>query len=218
MLPPNRLIVLFAALNLVSCVTLPTAPEPPELSRSSDELRRLSKSNHTLGTVSVYADAIRSSQDEKGRSFHLASGDVVLLKKSVPAISAKAPEILLNPDHAEVRGRSVVKKGDQLFFGDSDASKIIIDGVNLRFEGPHSVKRIGPAMPAAKVNEEPKEEMPAKPASAPEPQVEAKPKPKPVSKPKPKPVTKPAPAKPAPVTKPAPVDRAKLLQLMREPE
>jgi protein TonB len=81
------------------------------------------------------------------------------------------------------------------------------------------VKRIGPAKAAAKVIEETKEEeVIAKPAPVPEPRVEAKPKPKPVSKPKPKPVTKPAPAKPAPVTKPAPVDRAKLLQLMREPE
>jgi hypothetical protein len=219
MLPPSRLIVLFSVLNLASCITQPTAPEPPELTRSSEELRQKSKATRSLGTVELFADAIRSSQDEKGRSFHLASGSAQLIKKSVPAISAKAPEILLNPDYAELRGRSVVKKEDQLFFGDSDASKIIIDGVQLRFEGPHSVKRIGPAKAAAKVIEETEEEeVTAKPAPAPEPQVEAKPKPKPVSNPKPKPVTKPAPAKPAPVTKPTPVDRAKLLQLMREPE
>lgn len=220
MTAPHRHLTLLAVLCLASCTSLPTAPEPAEFKLSSDELRQQSKATRSLGIVDLYADSINSSQDEKGETFHLATGNVLLVKKSTPPIHAKAPEILLNSEHAEVRGLSVVKKGDLLHFGEAAESKILIDGVQLRFEGPHSLKKIGaekmvaaePAPPPA----------PIEPKIQAEPLPEVKPAPKPpvtrrkaaARQPKPKPVVKPAPSFP----KAAPVDRSKLLQLMREPE
>lgn len=216
MTSPQRCFHLLAALCLASCTSLPTAPEPAEFKLSNDELRQQSKATRSLGIVDLYADSIQSSQDEKGRRFHLATGNVLLVKKSTPPIQAKAPEILLNSEHAEARGLSVVKKGDQLFFGESGASKILIDGVQILPQGPHNLKRLSNEPP--KPSTAPAEEI--KPEPAPSPEVKPAPKPKPKRKapspaPKTKPVSKPtAPPKPA---APA-VDRAKLLQLMREPE
>ena len=228
---------LLAVLCLASCAalikTLPTAPDPAEFKLSPEELREKAKATRSLGIVDLYADSIRSSQDEKGNDVHLATGNVLLVKKSSTPIHAKAEEILLNADHAEVRGLAIVKKGEELHYGDAAESKIIIDGVQLRFEGPHSLKRLSNELPKP----EPAAEVPAAPAPEikPEPKPEPKPTPKPVAKPqapkttaksKPKAVPKPTPAKPVatkpttPAPKPAAptIDRSKLLQLMREPE
>lgn len=229
MTAPHRHLTLLAALCLASCTSLPTALEPAEFKLSSDELRQQSKATRSLGIVDLYADEIRSSQDEKGETFHLASGNVLLVKNSTPPIHAKAPEILLNSEHAEVRGLSTVKKGDLLNFGDSAESKILIDGVQLRFEGPHSLKRLSnePPKPSPALAEEIKPEpAPEVPAAEVKPAPEVKPETKPAPKPKPKrkaptPAPKPKPvSKPTDTSKPAApaVDRAKLLQLMREPE
>lgn len=247
MTSPQRCFHLLAALCLASCTSLPTAPEPAEFKLSSDELRQQSKATRSLGIVDLYADSINSSQDEKGETFHLATGNVLLVKKSTPPIHAKAPEILLNSEHAEVRGLSVVKKGDLLHFGEAAESKILIDGVQVLPKGPHNLKRLssGPPKPISKPSKEikaeplPAPEVPAAkvksaPEVNPEPKSESRPTPKPVAKPqapkttpksKPKATPKPTPAKPvAKPTTPAPkpaapaVDRAKLLQLMREPE
>lgn len=247
MTAPHRHLTLLAVLCLASCTSLPTAPEPAEFKLSSDELRQQSKATRSLGIVDLYADSINSSQNEKGETFHLATGNVLLVKRSTPPIHAKAPEILLNSEHAEVRGLSIVKKGDLLHFGEAVESKILIDGVQVLPKGPHSLKRLSNEPPKliSKPSEEittepqPAPEVPAtkvKPAPEvnPEPKPEPKPTPKPVAKPqapkttaksKPKATPKPAPAKPVakpttPPPKPATpaVDRAKLLQLMREPE
>lgn len=217
MTTPQRCFHLLAALCLASCTALPTSPEPAEFKLSSDEIRQKSKAARSLGIVELYADDIRSSQNEKGEPFHLASGNVLLVKKSTPPILAKASEILLNSEHAEVRGLSVVKKGDILHFGDSAESRIIIDGVQLRPEGSHSIKRLSnePRKPEPVAAEAVKlEPVPA----APEIKPESKPQPKrKIAAPsrKAKPVSKSA-ASPTPAA-PA-VDREKLLQLMREPE
>ncbi len=231
MTSPQSCFHLLAAICLTSCTSLPTAPEPAEFKLSSDEIRQQSKVTRSLGIVDLYADRINSSHDEKGETFHLASGNVLLVKKSTPPIQAKASEILLNSDHAEVRGISVVKKGYLLHFGDSAESRIIIDGVQLRPEGPHSIKRLSNEPP--KPSSEPVEEIKAEPVPAPEvPAAEVKPAPevkseaKPAPKPKPKRKASAPTPKPKPISKPADtpkiaapaVDRAKLLQLMREPE
>lgn len=216
-----------AALCLASCATstktLPTAPEPAEFKLSPDALRQQAKATRSLGIVDLYADNIRSSQDEKGNDVHLATGNVLLVKKSSTPISAKAGEILLNSEHAEVRGLSVVKKGEELHYGDAAESKIIIDGVQLRFEGPHSLKRLSneppkpEPVPAEELKPEPVAEAPAVPTTPapeikPEPKPEPKLTPKPVAKSqapkrtaksKPKAAPKPTPAKPV-ATKPTP--------------
>jgi hypothetical protein len=231
MTAPHRHLTLLAVLCLASCTSLPTAPEPAEFKLSSDELRQQSKATRSLGIVELYADEIRSSQDEKGETFHLASGNVLLVKKSTPPIHAKAPEILLNSEHAEVRGLSVVKKGDLLYLGQADESKILIDGVQLLPKGPNSLKRLSNeppkliSKPSEEIKAEPLPEIPAAEVkSAPEVKPETKPETKPAPKPKRK-APSPAPksksvSKPADTPKPAApaVDRAKLLQLMREPE
>lgn len=238
---------LLAVLCLASCAalikTLPTAPEPAEFKLSPEELLEKAKATRSLGIVDLYADSIRSSQDEKGNDVHLATGNVLLVKKSSTPIQAKAEEILLNADHAEVRGLAIVKIGEELHYGDAAESKIIIDGVQLRFEGPHSLNRLSneppklEPVPAEAIKPEPAAEVPAAPAPEikPEPKPEPKPTPKPVAKPqapkttaksKPKAAPKSTPAKPV-ATKPTPpapkpaaptIDRSKLLQLMREPE
>lgn len=230
---------LFAVFCLVSCTaspqtkTLPTAPEPQEFKLSSDAIRQRAKAVSSLGIVDLYADSIQSSRDEKGNAVHLAKGNVLLVKKSSSPIRAKADEILLNSDHAEVRGLAIVKRGEELHFGDAPESKIIIDGVQLRFVGPHSLKRLSnePSEPQSA----PAETIKSGPASealtdTTIPVTEPKPTPKPVakssakSKPratsKPKPVTPAAtkPISPAPKATAPTIDRSKLLQLMREPE
>jgi hypothetical protein len=231
MTAPHRHLTLLAALCLASCTSLPTAPEPAEFNLSSDELRQQSKATRSLGIVELYADSINSSQDEKGETFHLATGNVLLVKRSSPPIQAKASEILLNSSHAEVNGLSVVKKQNQLFFGESDTSKILIDGVQIRPKGRHSIKSLSKTPPKQKP--ETAEEVKPEPAAvtqevkpiAPVPEVKPTPAPKPQPKrkakataPKTKPVSNPTP-KPTTPKPPSPtVDRAKLLQLMREPE
>lgn len=205
---------LATAILLASCSTTSTSPEPVEFTRSVDQLSSTFPDSQQLGIATLYGKDIRSSQDDMGRTSHLATGGAVLVKKSVPAITAKGPEIELDADKAVVLGRSVVKKSGLLYMGETDSSKIIIDGVQILFEGPHTVKRAGPA----------RLDPPAPPAVTPAPAAPksvARPKPASISKPKPKPVSKPQPkpasVKPAPA-KPAPVDRSRLLELMREPK
>ncbi len=232
---------------LVSCGGLPTAPEPAELSLSSQQLRQKYPSLRQLGIASMHSMKVATVKDGQGEAAYLGTGGAVLVKASVPAISASAPEILLTNDIAELRGRSVVKKSGLLYTGDADDSKIIVDGVMLTFEGPHSVKQPAavtstPALETPAVVAPSSPPPPAQSAAAPAIVNQGRPAPLPVkryvpantsqapAKPKPKATQpkrsqlKPAEAKPA-APKPelapkpaAPVDRAKVLQLMREPE
>lgn len=220
---------------------MPTAPQPAEFKLSDEELRQQAKATRSLGIVDLYADKILTSQDEKGENFYLATGRVQLVKKSSTPIRAKAEEILLNSAHAEVRGQSIVQKADQLYFGETADSKILIDGVQILPQGPHSLKRLGkePPAPAPVSAEEAKPDLEAKSETQPAPEAKPQPKiqPEETAKPAPKPATKtkpkrqataaakpktttppPAPKPAAPKPTPAPIDRTKLLQLMREPE
>lgn len=237
-----QLFCLLSALLIAACSTpMPTASQPAEFKLSAEDLRQQAKATRSLGIVDLYADKILTSQDEKGETFYLATGQVQLVKKSSTPIRAKAEEILLTSAHAEVRGQSILQKADQLYFGETADSKILIDGVQILPQGPHSLKRLGNAppapasVPAVEANLEPEANPEAQPApeAKPKPQIQrepaAKPAPKPVTKPKrqartaakpkittPPPATNPAAAAPKPTR--APIDRTKLLQLMREPE
>lgn len=228
---------------LVSCSS-PTAPEPAEFRLSAQQLQRDYARHQQMGIASLHAPQISRIQDAQGQTAYLATGGAVLVKSSLPLITAKAPEILLTNDYAELRGRSVVKKAGLLYTGDADDSKITIDGVQLNFRGPHSVRQpvVAPdtkPQPA----QEPVAAPPAPPASvpavsapsgrsvvsrntapaAPSLTLPAKPvvRPAPVNpvpvKPAPKAAIKPAAAPTPAPAKPAPVDRARVLQLMREP-
>ncbi len=236
---------LFAVLSLASCTSsstsLVTAPEPAEFKLSSDQIRQQAKASRSLGIVDLYADTIRSGEDEKGDTFHLATGHVLLVKNNTTPILAKADEVLLNSNHAEVRGLSVVRKGEELFYGDTPGSKITIDGVQLRFEGQYTRKRLAQepviSAPVSAVKDQVNSQVPpqaevVKPKTAvpssskpkgktTQTAVKAKPRATVKSAAKPPSVSPaPVPAKPA-VNPPKPasqIDRAQLLQLMREPE
>lgn len=246
----HRCLIALSLCGLVSCKTVPTAPEPAEFSLTAEQLKREYMSWRNLGIANLHGRRIVRDRDAQGNPAFLATGGGVLVKDSVPAIIAKAPEILLNADYAELRGRSVVKKQGLLYTGDADDSKIIIDGVFLRFEGPNSVKQISPAAaapsevappppvepgPQPVVNPQPVVTSP--PVAAPQPRPSVRPPPLPVTnqypaqpvqtKPKPKRVqpkptqakpTQPKPAAAAPKPAAPPVDRARVLQLMREPD
>lgn len=232
-------------LSLSSCA-MRTMTDPDEFNMSAAQIRRVFPASRSLGTATLHGRTIHSSQDKRGRPYHLAAGGALLVKNSTPRIIAKAPTILLTADHAQVRGRSVVKKQDRFYLGDSDHSTITIDGVALSTEGPSSERLAASAAPRpsapqpkptpAPVQNKPTRPKPvaAKPAPSPKPSA-AQQQPAPAPKPQvAAPITKPAPAKtksapmtsskiqstpPKPASKPAPapVDRAKLLKMMREP-
>ena len=242
-LRPTALCLLL--LSLSSCA-MRTMNDPDEFSMSAAQIRRVFPASRSLGTATLHGRTIHSSQDKRGRPYHLAAGGALLVKNSTPRIIAKAPSILLTPDHAQVRGRSVVKKQDRFYLGDADHSTLVIDGVNIRTEGPSSerlttsakppAQKPAPA-PVARAQDKPAKPKPVKTAPTPaaKPQAAPQKQPTPAAKPQatsPKPApakVKPAPApapkpqsvppKPKPASKPAPapVDRAKLLKMMREP-
>ncbi|MES2594193.1 MAG: hypothetical protein V4662_02600 [Verrucomicrobiota bacterium] len=231
----HRCLLPLALAVLASCESLPTVPEPVEFSYDAAKLKSEYKTSRQFGIATLHARSISAGRDEQGSPTYLATGDALLVKNSVPAIIAKAPEILLNANEAELRGQSVVKKEGLLYQSNIETSKIIIDGVQLRFEGPHTVRRAGP--PARSPDVSPFATVPIPPVAAPAaggqpdaftvaPLPQASPEPRPAQpkrvKPKSKPAqakAKPADPKPAATPKPAtPVDRARVLQLMREPE
>lgn len=195
-----------------------TMTAPDEFGMSSAQLQRLYPASRSLGTATLHGRTIHSSQDKRGRPYHLAAGGALLVKNSTPRIIAKAPSILLTADHAQVRGRSVVKKQDRFYLGDSDHSTITIDGVTLSTEGPGSERLVAsaaprPAAPQPKPAPTPApvqvkttspKPVAAKPAASPKPQPprqQAAPAPKPKTA---APVSKPAPAKTKPAPTPSP--------------
>lgn len=227
-----RLGVLAAAVSLCSCITS-TAPEPAEFKISTDSLRQQYPASRSSGAVELFARTIVTTRDDFGRETHLAEGGAQLVKKYASPILAMAPSILITPNHAEVRGRSTVKKNQQLYIGQDDSTKIIIDGAQVKAEGPHVIRTIAPEIAATEntVTATPTETA-QEPVQTPELTPQTKPTPVRVSTPKarPKPavsqpVAKASPS-PAPVTAPPPaakpqpepaVDRDSLLKLMRSP-
>ncbi len=198
-----------------------TMNDPDEFSMSAAQIRRVYPASRSLGTATLHGRTIHSSQDKRGRPYHLAAGGALLVKNSTPRIIAKAPSILLTADHAQVRGRSVVKKQDRFYLGDADHSTLVIDGVNIRTEGPSSerlaitspsakppAQKPAPA-PVARAQDKPAKPKPVKtaPTPAPKPQAAPQKQPTPAAKPQATPPSpKPAPAKvkPAPATTPKP--------------
>ncbi|GEP43298.1 hypothetical protein [Brevifollis gellanilyticus] len=235
----HRCLIPVALAAIVSCQSLPTAPEPIEFSYDAAKLKSEYKTSRQFGIATLHASSIRTDRDAQGNPTYLATGGALLVKDSVPAIIATAPEIFLNANEAELRGISVVKKGGLLYQATTETSKIFIDGVFLRFEGHHLVRQAGG--PARSSEESSFVRVTPPPSAAPVPTgqpsaftVAPLPQSRPQEAPKPrsaqpkrttpKPAaSKPKPAAPKPAAtaapKPAaPVDRAKVLQLMREPE
>ncbi|WP_133797332.1 hypothetical protein [Prosthecobacter fusiformis] len=171
--------------------------------------------------------AFKGAADEKE---YLATGGALLVKKVDPPILAQAPEILVTPDAAILKGRqAMVKHEGRLITGGADSTEIVIDGTQVNIEGPHSIRNLTtgktiligavqppvekpapqtpPAQPEVKI--EPKPVVKAV-AAAPEVKSVSKPEAKSKSKPQSKPVAvTPEKTKPAPAATPAPTPVAK---------
>lgn len=139
-----------ASLLLGACATQPvgTAPEPEEFRLEKGQLQRRFASHRQIGVVDLYGSRIREESatgQTRGRQYR-STGGAVLVKNYTPPIYAKGQEILVTPDHAEVRGRGIVKKDGRLYVGESESAKIIIEAGMVRTEGPVSLRRIGAEM------------------------------------------------------------------------
>lgn len=215
-----RLCLLAATLGLSSCST-PTAPEPVEFKLTHADIRQQFPATRTVGVVELFAKEIETTRDEQGVETHLATGGALLIRHAIDPIWAHAPSILVTPDFAEVRGKATVKKGQQLYIGKNDSTKLIIAKSNITPTGPYDIRAIASVVKAPAATEPenltpPVQETSAETETKPEP---PRPLPKPsrkaVSKPAVKAKTAPSPDKP----KSLPEDeRAKLLNLMRAPK
>lgn len=242
-----RLGLLAAATSLASCNIVTTAPEPPDFKLTPKALSQKFRATRKTGSVSLYANEIQTTKDEWGRETHKASGGALMVKETNPPILAQAESISITPEFSEALGQATVKKNDRLFIGQDDSTKIRIDGSEIILQGPVAIREVAKEDEAPKTTEDEKTEAAApapekeapKASTPPEP-VQEKAKPKPVSKPKDTsrpPAKKPTPAKTTPPAKTSPppakpsspppaaakpkavppVDRARLLNLMREP-
>lgn len=211
----SRLRLPAVCLCLTGCAVR-TAPEPAEFKLSPEVVRSRYAASRTVGVIQLFAQEIVTTKDEKGRDAHLASGGALLLKKSMPPIQAQASSILLTAEFAEIRGKSTVKKGDRLYLGKADSSRIKIDGVVIKPTGPHEVRGIAPVAAAElKTTSRPEtDDAPGVPPEAPRKKASA-----PKARPKANAgasVSKPADdASPAAVS---PEERARVLNLLRPPK
>lgn len=225
--------VIFGAAVLVmtvSCAgpqgaTQASSPETFDLSDSERKQRFPQVKN--IGVVELSGARIKArphgnSTDEE----YVATGGALLIKKVQSPIYAQAPEIIVTPDVAILRGRqALVRQDDRLISGEGDETEITIDGTQVKIQGPHYIRntktgrsqligRVAQAptlTPTAPVQAAPEPEIVQAPPVAPEPAVikvapkKATPKAKaatvaaaPAPK-KPSPVAQPAAPKPAPV-------------------
>lgn len=118
-------------------------PEVFELSKS--EQRARFPKVHNIGVVELSGARLTERPFEGGTDReYVASGvaGALLVKKVEPPILAYGAEITVTPDLAMVSGKGVVKQGDRLFIGDSETSRILIDGVMVTAEGPHHVQTV----------------------------------------------------------------------------
>lgn len=144
----SRTVFSLVALSMmVSCAgprkVMPEGPEVFELSQA-DQRARFPKIQN-IGVVQLSGARLTERPFEGGadREYVATGGAGALLVKKVdPPIQAYGPEITVTPDLAMVSGKGVVKQGDRLFIGDSETSRIVIDGVMVTAEGPHRVQTV----------------------------------------------------------------------------
>jgi len=217
-----RIGLLAAVTSLNSCSSIhivTTAPEPEEFKLSAEALTQKYHAMRKTEDGRLYAQEIQTTRDEAGQKTFLASGGAVLVKETEPPVLALAPSISITPEYAEARGKATVKRSDRLWIGKDDSTKIRIEGTEISLEGPVIIRAAADDPPEKPETEKAEEAAPAKeknkedaPKAAPSP-----PAPEP-AKEKPAAAAKPSSPPPAPKPKAAPaVDRARVLNLMREP-
>ena len=121
----------------------------------------------------IQARPFKKANDEQE---YLATGGALLVKRLESPIYAQASEILVTPEAAEVLGKSVVKKDGRLIIGESDETKIVIDGTQVKVEGPHSIREISSGVTKSVVSAPKPEVAPVKVKAEPAPKVVAAPK------------------------------------------
>lgn len=124
---------------LASCTGPQTALEGPEvLDLPAAKQRSLFPKVQNIGVVELSGARLAEKPLKGGldREF-VASGGALLIKKVDKPIQAYGPEITVTPEMAMVSGKGVVRKGDQLFIGESDTSRLFIDGTQVTAEGPY---------------------------------------------------------------------------------
>lgn len=243
--PFSRVVMASSALVLtVSCAgPKNTAETDLSLFNLSDSQRAARFSQmQRIGVVELLGSRIKTRAFEKDttENEYVATGGAMLVKRISSPIMAQAPEIVVTPEAAYLQGRNaVVKQGGRMIKGEGDTTLIVIDGTNVRAEGPHSIRSLAtgrttqmsgvPGGGASRPVTAAKKSSPPAAAPATKPVAPAatatvavvKPKPTQVNRPavSAPPVNNPAPtapAKPAAAAAPA-VDRKELLNLMREP-
>ena len=200
----SRAVFYSSLLSLAACssptLTMPEPGQEPEAFSMSERARRSHFPKvQNIGVVELSGSRIQARPFKKANDEqeYLATGGALLVKRLESPIYAQAPEILVTPDAAEVLGKSVVKKDGRLIIGESDETKIVIDGTQVKVEGPHSIREISSGVTKSVVSAPKPEEAPVKVKAEPAPKVVAAPKPS--AKPEVKKVVKatPPPAVPA---------------------
>lgn len=224
--------------------------DPDIFSLSEQSLRSRFPQSQRIGVVELSARRIqtRSFNNSADEKEYVGTGGAYLVKYLDTPVYAYGEEIVVTPDAATIRGPgAMAKQADgRILVGDTVDSTIIIDGTQVRAQGPHRIETVASlkvahsapspvetafVQPDADAGANKKEDktlvapVETKRVSAPKPSPELAPKPRvTANRSKTSPVAAaPKPKPVAPATKPKPpasapqVDRKKLLNLMREP-
>ncbi|HEY1085019.1 MAG TPA: hypothetical protein VGE29_22340 [Prosthecobacter sp.] len=98
-----------------------------------------------IGVVELSAAriAVRPHGKAKDEQAYAASGGAYLVKKVDSPILATAPEILVTPDSAILKGpQARVLKNGQVYIAETVDSVITIDGTQVNVSGPHRIESL----------------------------------------------------------------------------
>ena len=207
----SRTMLGLTALAMAACTSSPYVSDSKVFDASPSVKRARFPKVQKIGVVELSGARItsRAYQGSADQLEYIASGGALLEKRMDSPIWAQAEEILVTPDAAILKGRqAMVKKAGQLYKAEAESTEFVIDGTQVKVEGPHSIQDLGseetkmvgvaaplpaPSVPEKPAKTEVKKAPPSKPIAE-----------KPTVKPAPAPVvaTKPKETKPGPQTKP----------------
>lgn len=153
--------------------------EPGVFDLSPAELRARYPQVQKIGVVELSGSRIKARAFPGGTNEveYLASGGAMLVKQLQSPIQAHAPEILVTPEAAVLKGRqAIVRQDGRVITGEGDGTRITIDGAQVKIEGPHSIRNLATgkvSLMAGAQGAAAEEAAPDKPA---EPEIEAAPK------------------------------------------
>lgn len=142
-------LAMVAASALMSCTSSSSRSASqgldPDVFALSDQARRSRfPQSQRIGVVElsgrrVQERAFKGSADEKE---YVATGGAFLVKRLDRPVYASGDQILVTPEAATIRGpRAMVQQADgRIWVADTVDSQIIIDGTQIRAEGPHRIE------------------------------------------------------------------------------